>query len=29
MYDVLLLILMILFWVILYRILLPKTGLPV
>jgi|GEM_PF-4825590 len=29
MYDVLLLILMIVLWVILYRIILPKTGLPV
>jgi hypothetical protein len=29
MYDVLLLILMIVLWVILYRVILPKTGLPV
>ena len=29
MYEILLLILMIVLWVILYRVILPKTGLPV
>ncbi len=29
MYEILLIILLALFWVILYRVILPKTGLPV